>query len=271
MEIQTATPCGAQVLVSGKLLGKDRAAGETLTPDEVARLPEKNLTAMVNQGMIALLADGHSSIHTPTPREKRADQALRRARKRVKEAEQTLEEITAKLAEARTTVRELTEQRRPHALQAAQGDTDAQGELDRLREKQRCAEVTVGDLEEAIRQAEEEVRRAEAEVVKAEQQRHMAELNRLVDERLATAHTIEQHAEPLAAAIQDYLRLGLQIGRITSRVGGQLNHRWRLETYLNHVLGLEYVERRLRKPLSELERSVLQAVLKSEQIDKEAA
>ena len=54
------------------------------------------------------------------------------------------------------------------------------------------------------------------------------------------------------------------------RASGQLNHRWRLETYLNHVLGLEYVEPRLRKPLTELERSVLHAILKSEEDDKEA-
>ena len=233
-------------------------------------MPEKNLRAMIGQGMIVLLDDGRPPKHTPTPREKKADQALRRARKRVKETEQTLEEITAKLAEARTTVQELTERRRPHALQVARGDTDAQGELDRLREEQRRAEITVGDLEEAIQQAEEEVRRAKAEVGKAEQQRHMAELNRLVDERLATARTIEKHAEPLAAAVKDYVRLGLQIGRVTSRTSGQLNSRWRMETYLNHVLGLAYVERRLRKSLTELERPVLHAILKSEEDDKEA-
>lgn len=269
--LETVPQGGAEVLVTAKLLGRERSVGEVLTSSELEKIPARNLKALADQGVIALLGDKSRPKREPSPAEKRAKQAFGRARKRAAEAAETLKDVKAKLDAARKDVTDFAERRRPWALQAARGETDAQAELDKLREDQRRAEMAVGDLEVAVQQAEANVASADVEVVKAERRQREAEVKRLVDERMATARAIEDLAQPLAAAVRKYVRIGQQIGHVIGHSSNQLNNPWRLQAYLSHTLDIDYVEPDLRKPLTEFEGSVLRAVLKDEESEKEAA
>lgn len=176
-----------------------------------------------------------------------------------------LEELRAQLAAAQAKQAEARQTRQDAALAAHLGDPAQRKALDEATEALRIAELEVESLTEALAQAEGKLAEARAEQ-QSERDRQLAEeMRELARKRLAACDEIERAAQALAAVVAEYGALGLRLSRMQKNPSGQLNSRWRLDAYLNHVLDLAFVKPEHRQPLSQLERSVLSRILKEPQ------
>ena len=149
-----------------------------------------------------------------------------------------------------------------YALKAARGDKEAQKALAKLRTTRRDAEMELDDLAVAMRQAQGKLDEALSKAVRAERRRLIAEAQVIAARRIEVALRIEAMTVPLADAIAEYQLLGDQVRAITQDRGVQLQSRWRLDAWLNSRLGLDFVEPAKRFRLSEIERRVLDSVLR---------
>lgn len=169
--------------------------------------------------------------------------------------------LHAKLADARAHADAAKSQRDRVALDAHLGDAAARVELDAANAALRAAELDAESLFAAIEQAETQLEAAhDAARVVADAER-ARQCRRLAEEKLVACRQVEKSAAALAIAVERYRTHGVELQEASGKPSAQLVSGWRLEAYLDHTLGTAYVEPAMRKPLHELEATILKQFL----------